>query len=90
MRGGWAERVLFLVDRIVLRDQTLEAFKEHLPHEPRWPKVEETKISADSRIYVSTYPTMLNIIRDEQNTLSPHFFNLVVVDESHRSIYNTY
>jgi type I restriction enzyme R subunit len=33
---------------------------------------------------------MLNIIRDEQISLSPHFFDLVVVDESHRSIYNTY
>jgi type I restriction enzyme R subunit len=33
---------------------------------------------------------MLNVIRDEQNRLSPHFFDLVVVDESHRSIYNTY
>ena len=33
---------------------------------------------------------MLNVIRDEQNPLSPHFFDLIVVDESHRSIYNTY
>lgn len=90
MKGGWAERVLFLVDRIALRDQTLEAFKEHLPNEPRWPKVGEKEISTDRRIYVSTYPTMLNVIRDEKNPLSPHFFDLIVVDESHRSIYNTY
>ncbi len=90
MRAGWAERVLFLVDRIALRDQTLEAFKEHLPNEPRWPKQGEKEIATDRRIYVSTYPTMLNIIRDEENSLSPHFFDLVVVDESHRSIYNTY
>lgn len=90
MRAGWAERTLFLVDRIALRDQTLEAFKEHLPNEPRWPKQGEKSIATDRRIYVSTYPTMLNIIRDEQHSLSPHFFDLVVVDESHRSIYNTY
>lgn len=90
MRAGWAERVLFLVDRIALRDQTLDAFKEYLPNEPRWPKPGEKEIATDRRIYVSTYPTMLNIIRDEQNSLSPHFFDLVVVDESHRSIYNTY
>ncbi len=90
MRAGWAERTLFLVDRIALRDQTLEAFKEHLPNEPRWPKQGEKSIATDRRIYVSTYPTMLNIIRDEQNPLSPHFFDLVIVDESHRSIYNTY
>ena len=90
MRAGWAERVLFLVDRIALRDQALEAFKEHLPNEPRWPKVGEKAIAKDRRIYVSTYPTMLNIIRDDATKLSPHFFDLVVVDESHRSIYNTY
>ena len=90
MRAGWAERVLFLVDRIALRDQTLEAFKEHLPNEPRWPKQGEKEIATDRRIYVSTYPTMLNIIRNEDRSLSPHFFDLIVVDESHRSIYNTY
>lgn len=90
MRAGWAERVLFLVDRIALRDQTLEAFKEHLPNEPRWPKQGEKEIATDRRIYVSTYPTMLNIIRSEEKSLSPHFFDLIVVDESHRSIYNTY
>lgn len=90
MRAGWAERVLFLVDRIALRDQTLEAFKEHLPNEPRWPKQGEKEIATDRRIYVSTYPTMLNVIRNEEKSLSPHFFDLIVVDESHRSIYNTY
>ncbi|HTA63222.1 MAG TPA: DEAD/DEAH box helicase family protein [Bacteroidia bacterium] len=90
MRAGWAERVLFLVDRIALRDQTLEAFKEFLPNEPRWPKPGEKEIATDRRIYVSTYPTMLNVIRDSKKTLSPHFFDLLVVDESHRSIYNTY
>lgn len=90
MRAGWAERVLFLVDRIALRDQTLEAFKEHLPNEPRWPKQGEKEIATDRRVYVSTYPMMLNVIRQETNALSSHFFDLIVVDESHRSIYNTY
>ncbi|MCM1981777.1 type I restriction endonuclease subunit R [Lyngbya confervoides] len=90
MRAGHAEKVLFLVDRIALREQALAAFKEHLPHEPRWPKVGEKLIAKDRRIYVSTYPTMLNIIRDGVQPLSPHFFDFIVVDESHRSIYNTY
>jgi type I restriction enzyme R subunit len=90
MRAGHVERVLFLVDRIALRGQGLDAFKEHLPDEPRWPKVGEKLIAKDRRIYVSTYPTMLNIIREENNSISPHFFDLIVIDESHRSIYNTY
>ncbi|KTB69482.1 MULTISPECIES: DEAD/DEAH box helicase family protein [Pseudomonas] len=90
MRAGHAERVLFLVDRIALREQALAAFKEHLPNEPRWPNVGEKLIAKDRRIYVATYPTMLNIIRDSAQHLSPHFFDFIVVDESHRSIYNTY
>lgn len=90
MRAGHAEKVLFLVDRIALREQALVAFKEHLPNEPRWPNVGEKLIAKDRRIYVSTYPTMLNIIRDESQYLSPHYFDFIVIDESHRSIYNTY
>ncbi|MGC9935242.1 DEAD/DEAH box helicase family protein [Priestia aryabhattai] len=90
MRAGHVERVLFLVDRIALREQGLSAFKEHLPNEPLWPKVGEKLIAKDRRIYIATYPTMLNIIREEGNKLSPHFFDLIVIDESHRSIYNTY
>lgn len=90
MRAGHAEKVLFLVDRIALREQALSAFKEHLPNEPRWPNVAEKLIAKDRRVYVSTYPSMLNIIRDDAQQLSPHFFDFIVVDESHRSIYNTY
>ncbi|MBS7413946.1 DEAD/DEAH box helicase family protein [Pseudomonas syringae] len=90
MRAGHAENVLFLVDRIALREQALGAFKEHLPNEPRWPNLGEKLIVKDRRIYVATYPTMLNIIRGEAQHLSPHFFDFIVVDESHRSIYNTY
>ncbi|SKB07917.1 type I restriction enzyme, R subunit [Prosthecobacter debontii] len=90
MRAGWIQRVLFLVDRIALRGQALDAFKEHIPDEPRWPELGEKTITADRRIYVVTYPTMLNVVRDEERPLSPHFFDLIVIDESHRSIYNTY
>jgi type I restriction enzyme R subunit len=90
MRAGRVQRVLFLVDRIALRAQALDAFKEHIPDEPRWPEPGEKSIATDRRIYVATYPTMLNIVHDEANPLSPFFFDLIVVDESHRSIYNTY
>lgn len=90
MRAGWISRVLFLVDRIALRDQAIEAFKENTPQYSVWPQTGETKIVTDRRIYVSTYPTMLNIIENEKEGLSPHFFDLIVIDESHRSIYNVY
>ncbi len=90
MRAGWVSRVLFLVDRIALRDQAAEAFKENAPQYSIWPQTGETKLATDRRIYVSTYPTMLNIIENETEGLSPHFFDLIVIDESHRSIYNVY
>lgn len=90
MRAGIVKNTLFLVDRIALREQAIEAFKEYMPNEPYWPKFGESTISKDRRLYISTYPTMLNVIRDEEQTLSSHFFDLIIIDESHRSIYNTY
>ncbi len=90
MRANRVQRVLFLVDRIALRNQALDAFKEFLPNAPVWPKVGETEIATDRRIYCATYPTMLNIIQNEDSPLSPHFFDMIVADESHRSVYNVY
>lgn len=90
MRANRVQKVLFLVDRIALRNQALDAFKEFLPNAPVWPKVGEHDIVTDRRIYCATYPTMLNIIEDRDCSLSPHFFDMIVADESHRSIYNVY
>lgn len=90
MRTNRVQRVLFLVDRIALRNQALDAFKEYLPNAPVWPKIGETEIATDRRVYAATYPTMLNIIENKDTPLSPHFFDLIVADESHRSIYNVY
>lgn len=90
MRAGIVKNTLFLVDRIALREQAIETFKEYMPNEPYWPKFGESIISKDRRIYISTYPSMLNIIRDDEQALSSHFFDLIIIDESHRSIYNTY
>lgn len=90
MRTNRVQKVLFLVDRIALKDQALDAFKEFTPNAPVWPKAGEHEIVTDRRIYCATYPTMLNIIEDENCPLSPHFFDMIVADESHRSIYNVY
>jgi type I restriction enzyme R subunit len=90
MRTNRVQKVLFLVDRIALRNQALDAFKEFLPNAPIWPKIGEHDIATDRRVYAATYPTMLNIIEDDNCPLSPHFFDMIVADESHRSIYNVY
>ena len=97
LRAHWAKRVLFLVDRVALRDQAVDAFKEHLPGSPYWPRTEGANIekawAANRRVYCATYPTMLNLI--ERGTtpgtwISPHFFDLIIADESHRSLFNVY
>lgn len=90
MRAGWISRVLFLVDRIELRNQAVEAFKDYAPNYSVWPALQDKGFVRDRRVYVSTYQTMMNVMEEEKNELSPHFFDLVIVDESHRSIYNVY
>lgn len=90
MRANRVQKILFLVDRIALRNQALDAFKEFLPNAPIWPKVGEREIVTDRRVYCVTYPTMLNIIENKACPLSPYFFDMIVADESHRSIYNVY
>jgi len=54
MRANKVQKVLFLVDRIALRNQALDAFKEFLPNAPVWPKVGEHDIVTDRRIYCAT------------------------------------
>ena len=90
LRSNWISRALFLVDRIALRNQARDAFKEHTPNYSTWPNDGESIFDPKRRIYISTYPTMLNIIENDKVDISPHFFDLIVVDESHRSIYNVY
>ncbi|MEZ4321143.1 MAG: DEAD/DEAH box helicase family protein [Myxococcota bacterium] len=97
LRAHWAKRVLFLVDRIALRDQAIDAFREHLPDSPHWPRIDGTRVEQawdpNRRLYCTTYPTMLNLIQAgtvPESWISPHFFDLVIADESHRSIYNIY
>lgn len=90
MRAKWAQRVLFLVDRVALGIQASDDFKEFLSNAPIWPKEGEKEFSFDRRVYVTTYPTMMNIIENENKYISPFFFDVIVADESHRSIYNVY
>lgn len=86
LRTGWAKRVLFLCDRKELRTQADEAYKDLLPSEPRCVIGETSNIDQSARIYVATYPGMMNRFAQ----LDVGFFDLIIADESHRSIYNKY
>ncbi|MGB0876607.1 MAG: DEAD/DEAH box helicase family protein [Mycobacterium sp.] len=91
MEAGWVKRVLFLADRTALVTQAANAFKAHLPNATTVNLVTE-KVS-DGRVYVSTYPTMMNLINstdDVRRVFGPGYFDLVVIDEAHRSVYQKY
>lgn len=91
MEAGWVKRVLFLADRRALVTQATNAFKTHLPGATTINLVEE-KVS-DGRVYVSTYPTMLGLINDTDDgrrPFGPGYFDLVIIDEAHRSVYQKY
>ena len=86
IRAGWAKRILFLCDRRELRKQAANAFKEFLPAEPRTIVTKSTIGDREHRIYLSTYPAMMKI----HESFDVGFFDLIIADESHRSLYNRY
>lgn len=91
MEANWVKRVLFLADRTALVTQAANAFKAHLPDATTVNLVTE-KIT-DGRVYVCTYPTMMNLINDTDSGIrkfGPGYFDLVVIDEAHRSVYQKY
>jgi len=86
IRAGWAKRILFLCDRRELRKQARDAFQEHLPGEPAIYVTGKTSDDTTQRIYLGTYPAMLKCYEK----FDVGFFDLIIADESHRSIYNRY
>ncbi|MCA1226705.1 DEAD/DEAH box helicase family protein [Saccharopolyspora sp. 6M] len=92
MKAGRASRVLFLADRKALVKQATNAFKQHLPGTPVVNLVQEKDPHA--RVFVSTYPTMMNLIdqvdEEGRRVFGPGFFDLVIIDEAHRSIFQKY
>ena len=88
MRAHWCKRVLFLADRVALVNQAVNAFKAHFPDCA--PVNLVTDRDTDGRVYVCTYPTMMGLINDGQRRFGIGHFDLIVVDEAHRSIYQKY
>jgi len=85
-RANWVKRVLFLCDRNELRRQARDAFINHLPGEPLAVVTPRTAKERKSRIYLATYPSMMNVF----HSFDVGFFDLIIADESHRSVYNVY
>jgi type I restriction enzyme R subunit len=91
MRAGWVKRVLFLADRVALVNQAAGAFKAHLPDAA--PVNLVTERTSEGRVFLSTYPTMMNLIDGKQQgqaKFDPGHFDLIVIDEAHRSVYQRF
>ncbi|HKK80304.1 MAG TPA: type I restriction-modification enzyme R subunit C-terminal domain-containing protein, partial [Phaeodactylibacter sp.] len=87
------KRVLFLADRSALVKQAKKAFKQHTPHLSAIDLTQE-KEETDTRLVFSTYPTMMNRIdgarSGDARLFTPGHFDLIIVDEAHRSVYQKY
>lgn len=97
MRANWCKRVLFLADRVALVKQAHNAFKAHIPATPSANLIERHDPKKNdhngARVCVATYPTMMGLIdemRNGQKKYGPGHFDLVVIDEAHRSVYRKY
>lgn len=91
MRCNWVKRVLFLADRVALVNQAVNVFKAQLPDSS--PVNLVTEKNTEGRVFVSTYPTMMSLIDEVgngQRRFGVGHFDLIVIDEAHRSVYQKY
>ena len=93
-RGGYITNILFLADRTALVKQAKDDFKNYLP-DMSLCNLLSNKDDKNARIVFSTYPTILNAIdaaktEDGQRLFTPAHFDLIIVDEAHRSIFKKY
>ena len=93
MKANWTRRVLFLADRISLLTQAQRNFTKFMPNTASADLTRERE-DENSRIVFSTYPTMMNAIDSERRSGVSQFsvghFDLIIIDEAHRSVYQRY
>lgn len=94
IRHGWVKNILFLADRNALVTQAKRSFVNLMP-DLSIANLCEDKENLDARCVFSTYQTMMNCIdsvkdEDGQKLFTCGHFDLVIVDEAHRSVYNKY
>jgi type I restriction enzyme R subunit len=94
IRHGWVKNLLFLADRNALVTQAKRAFHNLMPYLSLC-DLTDGQEEAGARAVFSTYQTMIHCIddtRDEQGRrlFTPGHFDLIIVDEAHRSLYKKY
>lgn len=93
LKHNWVKRVLFLADRNALVRQAKGSFGDNLPEVSSIDLTQE-KEAETTRLVFSTYPTMMNLIDNMQSSDGRFYgvghFDLIIIDEAHRSVYNRY
>ncbi|MBP5689142.1 MAG: DEAD/DEAH box helicase family protein [Muribaculaceae bacterium] len=89
-RNGWVKNVLFLADRTSLVNQAHKNFAKLLPHMTTSVLNEERDPDTNARITFSTYQTMINYIDRDEKQFSIGRFDVIIIDEAHRSIFGKY
>ncbi|GIN18844.1 DEAD/DEAH box helicase [Shouchella clausii] len=94
-RHNWIKNVLFLADRKTLVLQAKKNFNNLLPSLSLCNLLDNKDNPEESRMVFSTYPTMMNAIdeakrKDGKKLFTIGHFDLIIIDESHRSIYKKY
>ena len=89
-RNGWVKNVLFLADRIPLVSQAHKNFVKLLPNMTTSVLSEDKDPDTNARITFSTYQTMINYIDTDEKGFSVGRFDLIIIDEAHRSIFGKY
>ncbi|HHU27267.1 MAG TPA: DEAD/DEAH box helicase family protein, partial [Bacteroidales bacterium] len=91
MRNNWVKNVLFLADRTALVKQAMRNFTKLLPHVTTSALSDKTrKPDKNARVLFSTYQTMINFIDADTKEFSVGRFDLIIIDEAHRSIFGKY
>ncbi len=93
IRANWARRILFLADRISLVTQAKRVFSSRLGS-ISMSNLLDPESDDQARIVFSTHQTMLNAIDDtdpdKETRFSVGHFDLIVIDEAHRSVYQKF
>ncbi len=93
--ANWIKNVLFLADRAELVKQAKKSFNKLIPSLSTINLTTEKENAENARMVFSTYQTMMNAIddiktKDGKKLFTVGHFDLIIVDEAHRSIYKKY
>lgn len=90
LRNQWVKNILFLADRTSLVKQAHDKFAEYLPNYSICKLTEAKDEEKSARLMFSTYQTMINYIDAEDKEFSVGRFDLIILDEAHRSVFRKY